>query len=53
MDEFDFRQALMVSPTRMSELAEGGYIERAESIVFIGDSGIAAHCAYLWSDIGK
>jgi hypothetical protein len=29
LDEFDFRQAPMVSPTRMSELAEGGYIERA------------------------
>jgi DNA replication protein DnaC len=39
LDEFDFRQAPMVSPTRMSELAEGGYIERAEPIVFIGDSG--------------
>src|SRR5437016_13797141 len=39
LDEFDFRQAPRVSPTRMSELAEGGYIERAEPIVFIGDSG--------------
>src|SRR5260370_40398923 len=39
MDEFDFRQAPPVPPTRMSELAEGGYIERAEPIVFIGDSG--------------
>ena len=28
LDEFDFRQAPMVSPTRMSELADGGYIER-------------------------
>src|SRR6476619_3004981 len=26
LDEFDFRQAPMVSPTRMSESAEGGYI---------------------------
>ncbi len=39
LDEFDFRQAPLVSPTRMSELAEGSYIERAEPIVFIGDSG--------------
>src|SRR5256712_11002861 len=39
LDEFDFRKAPMVSPSRMSELAEGGYIERAEPIVFIGDSG--------------
>jgi DNA replication protein DnaC len=39
LDEFDFRQAPTVSPARLSELAEGSYIERAEPIVFIGDSG--------------
>jgi DNA replication protein DnaC len=39
LDEFDFRQAPTVSPTRLSELADGGYIERAEPVVFIGDSG--------------
>ena len=39
LDEFDFRKAPTVSPARLSELAEGGYIERAEPIVFIGDSG--------------
>ena len=39
LDEFDFRQAPLVSPTQLSELAEGGNIERAEPIVFIGDSG--------------
>ena len=39
LDEFDFRQAPLVSPTQLSELAEGGYLERAEPIVFIGDSG--------------
>src|SRR5437016_3289670 len=39
LDEFDFRQAPTVSPARLSELADGGYIERAEPIVFIGDSG--------------
>jgi DNA replication protein DnaC len=39
LDEFDFRQAPSVSPTQLSDLAEGGYIERAEPIVFIGDSG--------------
>src|SRR5947209_13453799 len=46
LDEFDFRQAPMVSPTRLSELAEGGYIERAEPIVFIGESGTARP---IWS----
>ena len=39
LDEFDFRQAPTVSPTQLSELAQGGYLERAEPIVFIGDSG--------------
>src|SRR2546425_2189220 len=39
LDEFDFRQAPLVSPTRLSELAEGGDIERAEPIVFIGEAG--------------
>src|SRR5215211_5518787 len=39
LDEFDFRQAPTVSPTQLSELAEGGYLQRAEPIVFIGDSG--------------
>ncbi|HEY1294448.1 MAG TPA: IS21-like element helper ATPase IstB [Chloroflexota bacterium] len=39
LDEFDFRQAPTVSPTRLSELAAGGYLERAEPVVFIGDSG--------------
>src|SRR5712691_8472143 len=39
LDEFDFRKAPTVSPTRLSELVEGGYIERAEPVVFIGDSG--------------
>jgi DNA replication protein DnaC len=39
LDEFDFAQAPLISPTRMRELAEGGYIERAEPVVFIGDCG--------------
>ena len=39
LDEFDFRQAPAVSPTRLAELAEGGYIERAEPVVFLGDCG--------------
>ena len=28
-----------ISPTRIRELAEGGYIERAEPVVFIGECG--------------
>lgn len=39
LDEFDFSQAPLVSPTRLATLAEGGYIERAEPVVFLGDCG--------------
>src|SRR5215208_5471759 len=39
LDEFDFSQAPAVSPTRLAELADGGYIERAEPVVFLGDCG--------------
>ena len=39
LDEFDFSQAPQVSPTKLRELAEGGYIERAEPVVFLGDCG--------------
>lgn len=39
LEEFDFRQAPAVSPTRLAELAEGGYIERAEPVIFLGDCG--------------
>src|SRR5439155_5429062 len=35
----DFRQAPAVSATQVADLATGGYIERAEPVVFIGDSG--------------
>ena len=39
LDEFDFSQAPAISPTQIQALAEGGYIERAEPIVFIGECG--------------
>jgi DNA replication protein DnaC len=39
LEEFDFRQAPAVSATQIADLAQGGYIERAEPVVFIGDSG--------------
>ena len=38
-EEFDFRQAPPLSPGQLAALAEGGYLERAEPVVFIGDSG--------------
>ncbi len=39
LDDFDFSQAPAVSPTRLATLAEGGYITRAEPVVFLGDCG--------------
>lgn len=39
LEEFDFSQAPAVSATQLAELAAGGYSERAEPVVFIGDSG--------------
>lgn len=39
LDEFDFAQSPKVPAMQMHELAQGGYIERAEPVIFIGDSG--------------
>jgi len=39
LEEFDFHQAPQVSAARVRDLAEGGYIARAEPVVFIGDCG--------------
>jgi DNA replication protein DnaC len=39
LEEFDFSEAPVVSAIRLAELAEGGYIERAEPVVFIGECG--------------
>jgi DNA replication protein DnaC len=39
LDEFDFSQAPAISPTKIQALAEGGYIERAEPVVLIGECG--------------
>jgi DNA replication protein DnaC len=39
LEEFDFSKAPHVHATRIHELAQGGYIERAEPIILIGDSG--------------
>ena len=39
LEEFDFGQAPRIAAARVRELAEGGYIDRSEPIVFIGDCG--------------
>jgi DNA replication protein DnaC len=39
LEEFQYAENPVVSASQISALAEGGYIERAEPVVFIGDSG--------------
>ncbi len=39
LDEFDFHQAPHLPASRIRELADGGYLDRAEPVVFIGDCG--------------
>jgi len=39
LEEFDFAQCPSISAQQIHELAAGGYIGRAEPIIFIGDSG--------------
>src|SRR5206468_6935484 len=38
-EEFDFSQSPQISAARIRELAEGGYVERSEPIVLIGEAG--------------
>jgi DNA replication protein DnaC len=39
LEEFRFNESPAISAPQLATLAEGGYIERAEPVVFIGDSG--------------
>ena len=39
LEEFDFSKAPQISATQIHELANGGYIERAEPVILIGDCG--------------
>src|SRR5205807_8404656 len=39
LEEFDFNQARQIPATKIRELAEGGYIERAEPVVLMGECG--------------
>src|SRR3982074_3752327 len=39
LEEFDFTQSPKISPQQVHELAQGGYITRAEPVIFIGDRG--------------
>src|SRR3970040_436409 len=39
LEDFRFEQSPQVSAVQIQELAQGGYIERAEPVIFIGDCG--------------
>src|SRR3954447_10201713 len=39
LEEFDFNQSPKIPATQIHELAQGGYLDRAEPVIFIGDSG--------------
>jgi DNA replication protein DnaC len=39
LDEFDFSQAPQIPAAKIRELTEGGYIERSEPVVLIGECG--------------
>ena len=39
LEEFDFHQARQIPAAKIRELAEGGYIGRAEPVVFLGECG--------------
>jgi DNA replication protein DnaC len=39
LDEFQFTAAPNIAASKLKELANGGYIERVEPVLFIGDSG--------------
>jgi DNA replication protein DnaC len=39
LEEFDFHQSPLVDAAKMRDLADGGYIDRAEPVLLIGDCG--------------
>jgi DNA replication protein DnaC len=41
IEEFDFSQSPQVTAAKMRDLANGGYIDRAEPVLLIGDCGPA------------
>lgn len=47
LEEFDFAQAPQIPAARIRELAEGGYIERSEPVVLIGECDPETLCTSL------
>jgi DNA replication protein DnaC len=47
LEEFDFSQAPQIQAARIRELADGGYIERNEPVVLIGECDPETFCTSL------
>jgi IstB-like ATP binding protein len=47
LEEFDFTQAPQIPAAKIRELAEGGYIERSEPVVLIGETDPGILCTSL------
>jgi DNA replication protein DnaC len=47
LEDFDFAQAPQVPAAKIRDLAEGGYIERSEPVVLIGECDPATFCTSL------
>jgi len=47
LEEFDYTQSPHVTAAKMRDLAEGGYIERAEPVLFIGEPDPGTLCTSL------
>ena len=47
LEEFDFAQSPQIPAARIRELAEGGYIERSEPVVLIGECEPETFCTSL------
>jgi DNA replication protein DnaC len=39
LDDFDFSQSPQISAVQIRELADGGYLQRSEPVIFIGEAG--------------
>jgi len=44
LEEFDFSQSPKISPSQIQELAGGGYLERAEPVILIGEPDPETFC---------
>lgn len=44
LEEFDFNQAQHIPVAKIRELAEGGYIDRAEPVVLMGECDPVSFC---------